>query len=230
MDDQDKFTQMRLTMVERQLRRRGIADERVLEAMTAIPRHLFVPPSEQMDAYADCPLPIGHHQTISQPYIVALMTELLQLSGGETVLEIGTGSGYQAAILARLASEVFTVERIPELAQEAALRLKRLGLDNVSVVESDGTIGLPDNAPFDGILVTAGGPTVPPPLLEQLAEGGRLVIPVGSRAGQMLEVWHKLKGENERQAVAPVAFVPLVGEHGWDEREGGLFSRLYRGR
>jgi protein-L-isoaspartate(D-aspartate) O-methyltransferase len=213
-------------MVERQLRARGISDERVLEAMATIPRHLFVPVSDQMDAYADCPLPIGHRQTISQPYIVALMTELMKLCGDETVLEIGTGSGYQAAILAHLARKVFSVERIPELAHEAAQRLENLGVSNVSVVESDGTIGLPEEAPFDGILVTAAGPTVPPPLLEQLAEGGRLVIPVGSRMGQMLEVWHRTQGETQRQAIAPVAFVPLVGEHGWDESGGGFFSRL----
>jgi protein-L-isoaspartate(D-aspartate) O-methyltransferase len=230
MNDDDRLTQLRQTMVVRQLRGRGIADERVLEAMADIPRHFFVPPSEQMDAYADCPLPIGHGQTISQPYIVALMTELMDLSGNEKVLEIGTGSGYQAAILARLSHKVFTIERIPELAQEAALRLEELGVDNANVVESDGTIGLPNEAPFDGILVTAAGPTVPPPLLEQLAEGGRLIIPVGSRSGQMLEVWRRINGENQRQAVAPVAFVPLVGEHGWDEHQGGFLGRLYRGR
>jgi protein-L-isoaspartate(D-aspartate) O-methyltransferase len=230
MPNQEKFTQLRRNMVERQLRGRGITDERVLEAMVGIPRHLFVPPAEQMDAYADCPLPIGHGQTISQPYIVALMTELMKLSGNETVLEVGTGSGYQAAILAHLAHKVFSIERIPELAQTARQRLEELGIENVLVVESDGTIGLPEEAPFDGILVTAAGPTVPPPLLEQLAENGRLVIPVGSRTGQMLEVWRRINGENQKQAVAPVAFVPLVGEHGWDERGGGFFSRLYRGR
>jgi protein-L-isoaspartate(D-aspartate) O-methyltransferase len=230
MHSQEKFVQLRLAMVERQLRGRGIVDERVLEAMATIPRHLFVPPADQMDAYADCPLPIGHHQTISQPYIVALMTQLLKLTGDETVLEIGTGSGYQAAILAQLASKVFTIERIPELAQQASQRLQELGVENVTVQESDGTIGLPDEAPFDGILVTAAGPSVPPPLLEQLAPDGRMVIPVGSRMGQMLEVWHNQEGEMKRQTIAPVAFVPLVGEHGWDEREGGLFSRLYRGR
>jgi protein-L-isoaspartate(D-aspartate) O-methyltransferase len=228
MYSEEKFTQLRQTMVERQLRGRGIDDERVLEAMSAIPRHLFVPPAEQTDAYADCPLPIGHGQTISQPYIVALMTQLLQLKGSETVLEVGTGSGYQAAILAHLAKEIFTVERIAELAEQASERLKSLDLNNVTVQESDGTIGLKDQAPFDGILVTAAGPSVPPPLLDQLAPGGRLVIPVGARTGQMLEVWHNREGEKERHAIAPVAFVPLVGEHGWEEREGGFLSWLYR--
>jgi len=224
MYSEEKFTQLRQAMVDRQLRGRGIVDERVLEAMSTISRHLFVPPAEQMDAYADCPLPIGYQQTISQPYIVALMTQLLHLKGHETVLEIGTGSGYQAAILAHLAHKVFTIERIGELAEQAAQRLRDLGYVNVTVVESDGTIGMPDQAPFDGILVTAAGPSVPPPLLDQLAPNGRLVIPVGARTGQMLEVWHNREGDMDRQAIAPVAFVPLVGEHGWDEREGGFFS------
>ncbi|HIE52022.1 MAG TPA: protein-L-isoaspartate(D-aspartate) O-methyltransferase, partial [Armatimonadetes bacterium] len=169
----------REAMVERQIRARGVRDPRVLEAMRQVPRHKFVLPSLQAQAYQDTPLPIGLDQTISQPYMVALMTELLELKGPEKVLEVGTGSGYQAAILAELAEQVYTIERIPELAAAARQRLQELGYHNVTVRVGDGTLGWPEEAPFEAIIVTAGGQTVPPALKEQLAEGGRLVIPVG---------------------------------------------------
>lgn len=215
----DELLRAQERMVREQISRRDVTDPRVLEAMRTVPRHLFVSPDLRHLAYADAPLPIGHHQTISQPYIVALMTQLLELDGDETVLEIGTGSGYQAAILSRLAKEVYTLERIPELAQSASERMKELGFLNVEVIEADGTNGLPEHAPYQGIIVTAAAPRVPSPLKTQLGEGGRLVIPVGARAGQILERWTR-KGEDFSQdRIAPVAFVPLVGDHGWNEEE-----------
>lgn len=203
-------------MVQTQIAARGVTDERVLEAMRRVPRHVFVPEPYRDEAYADYPLPIGHGQTISQPFIVALMCSLLGLRGDEKVLEVGTGSGYQAAVLAHLAREVHTIERIPELAQEAARRLAELGLENVRVHIGDGTLGLPEEAPFDGILVAAAAPRVPQPLLEQLSEGGRLVAPVGRRGWQVLERWTRRGNGWERETYDSVAFVPLVGKHGWE--------------
>ena len=221
MERQDPFAQQRRRMVEEQLKARGIRDQRVLDAMLNVPRHLFVRPEDREWAYADGPLPIGFGQTISQPYIVARMTELLGLKGEEKVLEIGTGSGYQAAVLAHLAREVHTVERIPELAEQARERLKRLGLTNVHVHVADGTLGWPAEAPYDAILVTAAAPQIPQPLLEQLAEGGRLVAPVGSRGLQYLERWTQVGDDFLHERFEPVAFVPLVGKYGWHPGDYG---------
>jgi protein-L-isoaspartate(D-aspartate) O-methyltransferase len=183
--------------------------------MATVPRHEFVPTAQRRWAYADGPLPIGHGQTISQPYIVALMTELLQVESTDHVLEVGTGSGYQAAVLGKLAEEVDTVEVIPELAAQAARTLTDLGYTNVHVHPGDGTLGWPQAAPYDGILVAAAAPSAPQPLLDQLVDGGRLVIPVGSRGFQQLEVWRRAGQEFERQVNLAVAFVPLRGEYGW---------------
>ncbi len=204
-------------MVREQILARGVHDERVLQALREVPRHRFVPPALRDQAYADAPLPIGSGQTISQPYIVAYMTALLGLRGDEKVLEVGTGSGYQAAILARLAREVHTIERLPHLAEQARQRLADLGLGNVTVHVGDGSQGLPALAPFDAILVAAAAPAVPQPLLEQLTIGGKLVLPVGSRGFQRLERWLRTPKGWEREALEPVAFVPLRGEHGWGE-------------
>jgi protein-L-isoaspartate(D-aspartate) O-methyltransferase len=219
MKENDELTHLRERMVEEQIRSRGIKNARVLDAMGTIPRHVFVPSENRHLAYADAPLPIGHRQTISQPFIVALMSELLGLQGDETVLEVGTGSGYQAAILGRLAKRVYTLERIPELAEHARGILNALKLDNVEVLVADGSQGLPEHAPFGGIIVTAAAPRVPIPLKEQLVDGGRLVLPVGEQAGQILECWERQGDDFSRERVAPVAFVPLVGEHGWDSDE-----------
>ncbi|OGO38412.1 MAG: protein-L-isoaspartate O-methyltransferase [Chloroflexi bacterium RBG_16_57_11] len=204
-------------MVESQIVRRGVRDVRVLEAMRDVPRHVFVAPEYRYLAYADGPLPIGNGQTISQPYIVALMSELLELRGDEMVLEVGTGSGYQAAVLARLARQVHTIERYANLARYAAGILQELGLDNVHVHTGDGTKGLPDFAPYTGIIVTAAAPNIPRPLLDQLEDGGRLVIPVGSRGGQVLERWTRHGERFDYESIIPVAFVPLVGEQGWKD-------------
>ncbi len=198
-----------------ELREKGIRDPRVLSAMEKVPRHLFVLPEFLPFAYDDRPLPIGLGQTISQPYIVALSTEALGLSPEDRVLEIGTGSGYQTAILAELAEEVFTVERIPELSWEAQERLRKLGYTNVRFRVGDGTKGWPEEAPFPAILVTAAAPRVPPSLLSQLAEGGRLVIPVGGRFQQDLWVVRKEGGRPIYEHLCPVSFVPLIGEEGW---------------
>ena len=204
-------------MVIEQIAARGVRDPRVLEAMRRVPRHLFVPPDYREEAYGDFPLPIGQGQTISQPFIVAYMSALLNLKGNEKVLEIGTGSGYQAAVLAHLAREVHTVERLPHLALRASERLETLGLNNVAVHVGDGTLGWPENAPYDAIIVTAAAPKIPEPLLEQLAEGGRLVAPVGDRGFQHLERWTRHQGALQREVLEPVAFVPLLGEYGWPE-------------
>ena len=203
-------------MVQVQIEARGLDDRRLLDAFDHVPRHLFVPSGSKDWAYDDGPLPIGFGQTISQPYIVALMSALAELQGRERVLEVGTGSGYQAAILACMAAEIHTVEIIPELARLARRRLAHLQCANVHVHQSDGSIGWPSAAPYEAILVTAAAPSVPPPLLEELAEGGRLVIPVEHADGyQMLTVLRRREGTTTQNMVASVAFVPLRGQHGW---------------
>jgi protein-L-isoaspartate(D-aspartate) O-methyltransferase len=206
----------RTAMVEKQLRQRGIRDPRVLEAMGEIPRHEFVGSQDVRRAYADHPIAIGHGQTISQPYIVALMIEALELGGGETVLEVGTGSGYQAAILARLARLVYTLELDPELAQTARSRLAQMGLSgSVRVIVGDGSLGYPSAAPYDAIVVAAGAPQIPPALVDQLAEGGRLVIPVGGLDQQELRQVRKLSGHPVSRVLGHCRFVPLTGAGGW---------------
>lgn len=215
--DTEVFSKLRTKMVEEQLAGRGIRDERVLAAMRSVPRHLFVAEAEHAQAYEDTPLPIGQGQTISQPYIVAYMLQTLHLKAGERVLEIGTGSGYQAALLGELAKEVHTVERFADLAEEAQRVLAQLGYQNVRVRHADGSAGLPDYAPYDAIIVAAGAPTVPQPLLAQLAPGGRLLLPVGEPGHQVLQLWTRSGDEFDREDLVPVAFVPLVGEHGWRE-------------
>lgn len=217
MQDEEAYQAERQRMVETQIAGRGVRNRRVLEAMRSVPRHAFVQPEYHDLAYTDGPLPIGSGQTISQPYIVALMSELLELRGTESVLEVGTGSGYQAAILAHLGREVHTIERYANLARYAARILADLGLDNVHVHVGDGSLGLPEQAPFEAIMVTAAAPRLPQALLEQLQEGGRLVIPVGSRGGQYLERWQRHGQEFAQESILPVAFVPLVGEQGWPE-------------
>lgn len=213
----DQFSKEREEMVRQQIERRGVSNERVLAAMRNIPRHLFVPRRDHELAYFDAPLSIGQGQTISQPYIVAAMSELLELQGSEKVLEIGTGSGYQTAILCALAEEVYSIERLPQLAEAARRRLEGLGITNVHVISADGTQGLPEHAPFDAILVTAAAPHVPVALLDQLAEGGRLVIPVGSRYSQSLQLWMSEKGKLHSRDCMGVVFVPLIGKDGWGD-------------
>ena len=206
-------------MVDNQIAGRGITDERVLEAMRAVPRHLFLPESAREVAYGDFPVRIGSGQTISQPYIVALMTDLLDVTQDHRVLDVGTGSGYQAAVLAELASEVHSVERFPDLANSAAEKLEELGYLNVHVHVGDGTMGYAPAAPYDRIVVTAASPSVPQALLLQLANNGRLVIPVGSRPLQPLEVWDRKEDQYEHETSIPVVFVPLIGEQGWDKKD-----------
>lgn len=215
MQPEDSYQQALDAMVREQVYDRGIRDPRLLEALRRTPRHWFVPPELRQQAYQDGPLPIGLGQTISQPYMVAAMTHLLKLRGDETVLEVGTGSGYQAAILGQMARLVHTVERHPQLAEQARLRVERLGFKNIFVHYGDGSLGWPPGAPYNGILVTAASPTPPTPLLDQLAEGGRLIIPVGGHEGQVLERWVKTRGQVQRESLFPVAFVPLRGELGW---------------
>jgi protein-L-isoaspartate(D-aspartate) O-methyltransferase len=213
----DPFTNARLTMVRQQLRARGLNDEQVLRAMERVPRHEFVPYTLRADAYRDGALPISANQTISQPYIVALMTELLALRGGETVLEVGTGSGYQTAILCELAAHVYSLERIASLGREAAERLNRLGYHNVDIHLGDGSQGLPDMAPFDAIIVTAAAPVVPGPLRAQMRpNGGRLVIPVGSGDQQILRLIMRHGDHWADKPVAAVNFVPLIGHNGFE--------------
>lgn len=211
------FQKARDRMVDTQLIKRGIEDVRVLEAMRKVPRHLFVDEALQDQAYNDHPVPIGDKQTISQPFIVALMTEMLQLKGPEKVLEIGTGSGYQAAILAELADRVFSIERHPSLAYRANQILQKLGYKNVIIRVGDGTLGWPDDAPFDGIMVTAGAPKVPQPLVDQLAMGGRLVVPVGDRLSQELVLVERVPEGIHKTNLGGVRFVDLVGKWGWQE-------------
>ncbi len=212
----DSFAIKRLRMVEEQLIPRGINDPATLEAMRTVPRHLFVEDALQAKAYGDHPLPIGCGQTISQPYIVALMTQALRLKGGERVLEIGTGSGYQAAVLSRICERVYTIERIDALLSRARKIFDRLHYHNIVSRIDDGTIGWPDAAPFDGIIVTAGGPSIPAPLLEQLRDPGRLVIPVGDRDSQALQLVEKKDGAHTIRTIEYVRFVNLIGTHGWD--------------
>ncbi len=212
--DGDQYKAARLEMVAKTIEARGVSDPRVLRAMRTVPRHCFVPPEYLDQAYEDHPLPIGFGQTISQPYIVAWMTELLQLSPGDRVLEIGTGSGYQAAVLAELDEvEVFTMEIVPQLAETAATRLRSLGYTDVQVRQGDGYYGWPEHAPFDAIIVTAAPDHLPQPLAEQLAEGGRLVIPIGPPGGwQDLWCFTKTNGELQARNLGGVIFVPFTGE------------------
>ena len=207
----------RAEMVEKQLRRRGIQDPAVLAAMLAVPRHEFVPAEFRSRAYEDVPLPIGGGQTISQPYIVAAMTFALRPRTSDRALEIGTGCGYQAAVLSLLGKEVFTIERQPELASAASERLTKLGYPNVHVHCGDGTLGLPEFAPFDAILVAAAAPAAPEPLLAQLGEGGRMIIPVGDTDSQELQLIEKRAGAFSTKALEGCRFVPLVGHHSWQK-------------
>jgi len=215
-----EYEDLRRAMVEEQIRERGVTNPRVLEAMLAVPRHAFVPPECAATAYADQPLPIGEGQTISQPFMVAAMTEALELAGNERVLEVGTGSGYQAAVLGLLARELYTIESHPALGLAAQERLARLGYANVHVHVGDGTLGLPEVAPFDAIIVTAAAPRTPPPLLAQLADGGRLVIPVGESDHQELLQVRKRGSETTSRALHCCRFVPLVGRYGWRSQIG----------
>jgi len=203
-------------MVEEQLLGRGVSDSGVIKAMSEVPRHLFIDDAMGGRAYGDHPLPIGAGQTISQPYIVAKMTEALHLTGGETVLEIGTGSGYQAAVLSRLCRQVYTVERINSLLAAARKTFDKLRYFNIRSKLDDGTLGWPDCAPYDGIIVTAGGPSIPEPLIAQLADPGMLVIPVGDRYEQELQLLQKKDGRVETKHLARVRFVDLVGKYGWN--------------
>jgi protein-L-isoaspartate(D-aspartate) O-methyltransferase len=212
---QPDFALARRRMVREQLVARGIRDKRVIDAMMKVPRHLFMEEGLWHQAYGDFPLPIGEGQTISQPYIVALMTEALQLTGGEKVLEIGTGSGYQAAVLAELTKQVFSIERISTVASKARKILDALGYANVLIRVSDGTHGWPEEAPFAGIIVTAGAPEIPHTIVEQLEVGGRLVIPVGDEYSQtLLKVVKKEQGY-KREDLGGVRFVKLIGDYGW---------------
>ncbi len=217
MHESEEFAPQRAEMIEKQLRRRGITDLPVLAAMSAVPRHEFVPDELCSRSYEDAPLPIGNGQTISQPYIVAAMTVALRLNRSDRVLEIGTGCGYQAAILSCLAREVLTIERRPELASAASDRLARLGYDNVHVHCGDGTLGLREFSPFNAILVAAAAPAVPQPLLGQLAEGGRMILPVGDSEHQELRLIEKQSNVFHTSALEGCRFVPLVGYYGWQE-------------
>lgn len=205
----------RAAMVDRQLRRRGIRSARVLAAMESVPRHLFVPVECRDKAYLDEPLPIGEGQTISQPFMVAAMSAALALEGNERVLEVGAGSGYQAAVLSMLAREVIAVESLTALAGAARERLARLGFANVTVIAADGTLGCPEFAPYDGIIVSAAAPSIPAPLVEQLSEGGRLIIPVGDAQIQTLVRVVKREGRPLKEGLFDCRFVPLVGRYGW---------------
>ena len=208
---------LRKRMIEEQLLPRGITDGKVLAAIGKIPRHFFIPGKSLETAYGDYPVPVGEGQTISQPYMVALMTQCLELKGGERVLEIGTGSGYQAAILAEIAKEVYSVERFDSLAQKAQALLDELSYKNIKIKVGDGTEGWSEFAKYEGIIVTAGTPSIPEPLVEQLAEGGRLVVPVGGAFSQELILVRKTAGEISQEEICGCTFVPLVGKYGWRE-------------
>ncbi|MFH1730825.1 MAG: protein-L-isoaspartate(D-aspartate) O-methyltransferase [Planctomycetota bacterium] len=210
------FAEERERMIAAQIASRGINDRRLLAAMRKVPRHLFCRPPGHPEAYCDYPLSIGEGQTISQPYIVALMTDRLRLTGAERVLEIGTGSGYQTAILAELAAEVVSVERIDALAERARKTLQEQGYENVRVEVGDGTLGRPDGAPYDRVIVTAGSPEVPPSLMQQLGDGGIMVIPVGPRYLQSLTVVTRRGDKFDEQADCACTFVKLIGKEGWD--------------
>lgn len=216
-DEKSGYYVARKRMVDEQIVFRGVKDPRVIRVMSKIPRHLFVPAGLRDQAYCDYPVNIGDEQTISQPLIVAMMTELLELKGSEKVLEIGTGSGYQATILAGLCRHVYTIERIKTLANRARKVLYDIGVTNFSLRIGDGTVGWPEEAPFDGILVTAGAPDIPKAYMEQLAEGGRLVIPVGDQVSQQLIVARKIGGAIEERVVTGCRFVKLIGECGWKD-------------
>lgn len=218
MDHQEaySFERERERMVEEQLVRRGVTDPRVLDAMRRIPRHLFVQEALRDRAYGDYPLPIGEEQTISQPFIVGLMSSLLELTGREKILEVGTGSGYQTAVLAELGRRVCSVERLPVLAAQARAALESLGYHNVWIRVANGTIGWGDEAPFDRILVTAGGPAVPPPLFDQLAEGGRMVLPIGDAVNQTLTLVENVGGQMRTRPYGDCKFVKLVGRYAWE--------------
>jgi protein-L-isoaspartate(D-aspartate) O-methyltransferase len=222
MESETYYANLRNHMVTEQIVSRGIQNERLLDALRSVPRHWFVPEEYVNIAYSDGPLPIGQGQTISQPYIVALMTELLDLQGGENVLEVGTGSGYQAALLAFLAKQVHTIERHATLAEKAEKILIKLGLTNVVVHIGDGTLGLPEYAPFQAIMITAAAPHAPQPIFDQLAEGGSLVLPEGGAGGQMLDRWRKKDNAYQQEHITPVAFVPLRGQYGWKENTWGF--------
>jgi len=209
---QDPFVNQRIAMVELQLRSRGIRDERVLRAMERVPRHEFIPESLRVDAYADMPLPIGSGQTISQPYIVAAMLEALQARESDRVLEIGTGSGYMTALLGELASQVFSIERHAELAERAREILSLLGHRNIQVIVGDGSQGYPPAAPYDRIIASAAAPIIPPALIEQLADGGRMVIPIGPPHAQQLQLVRKFGGDVGVTPLDPCRFVPMIGE------------------
>jgi protein-L-isoaspartate(D-aspartate) O-methyltransferase len=218
MMEEDYYKRLRENMVAQQIVARGVMDRRVLDAMLSIPRHLLVPENIRDRAYDDSPLPIGDGQTISQPYMVAWMTELLEVKESDRVLEVGTGSGYQAAVLCELAKEVFTIEQHSSLADRARERLHSLGYRNFRIRVGDGTLGWPEEAPFDCIIVTAGAPSVPQPLLEQMADGGRLVIPVGSSGMQMLNLIRRNGKDYLASDEGTCVFVPLVGKLGWKRR------------
>jgi protein-L-isoaspartate(D-aspartate) O-methyltransferase len=223
--EEDQYAEARNQMVNTQLIPRGISDPRVLAAMRKVPRHRFVPSHLWDQAYNDYPLPIGEDQTISQPYIVALMTEILEPREGDRVLEIGAGSGYQAAVLAELVAQVFTMDRVSPLANRAKEMLESLGYQNIKIRQGDGTLGWPEEAPFEGIIVTAAAPQVPRPLTEQLALNGRLVIPVGDRYSQTLALVRRTKDGLKFEYHGGCRFVPLIGQYGWPEDErGGIFS------
>lgn len=213
------FEAARHDMVARQVSNRGVRSPRVLQAMDAVPRHLFVPPDKISSAYADEPVRIGERQTVSQPFMVAAMADALLLTGSERVLDVGAGSGYQAAVLSLLAREVIAIEKEPSLAASARARLASLGYHNVQVEEGDGSIGWSSGEPYDAILVAASAPAVPPPLLEQLAEGGRLIIPVGSMDAQELIRIAKRDGRTIRETLLDCQFVPLLGRYGWQETQ-----------
>ncbi|MGE3761432.1 MAG: protein-L-isoaspartate(D-aspartate) O-methyltransferase [Kofleriaceae bacterium] len=216
-------------MIANQLRSRGVQDRAVLAAMEIVPRERFVPPELATFAYADRPLPIEEGQTISQPYVVALMAEAARLAASDKVLEVGTGSGYAAAVLSKIAQRVFTIERIASLADSARERLARLGYANIEVRSGDGTLGWPEQAPFDAIIVAAAGPAAPPALLDQLAVGGRLVMPIGDDARQELVRYTRVtQDETLREALGPVTFVPLIGKQGWQEADESRPTRRWR--
>ncbi len=217
MEEDERFREEREAMVQYQIMQRGITHHPLLEAMRRIPRHLFIPTHLRNRAYQDGPLPIGLAQTISQPYMVAIMTELLHLNGSENVLEIGTGSGYQAAVLGELARSVHTIERHPELADSAEKMLSELGYTNIFTHTGDGTLGWPAAAPYQAVLVTAAAPYIPNALIEQMDETAVLVIPVGSFGGQQLECWRKSGRQLDRETLFPVVFVPLRGQYGWQD-------------